>query len=530
MAGDSSVNWKVSGNEHFVQKRFHNAIEAYTSGIDNEKGCGKIKLELLANRSAAYLALHKHTKSLEDAESVLTVDKNHIKCIYRKTKCLHGLAQYSDALQFLRSKSQDALPKQHQTIISDLIVKTNSLIVQSQTGEYPWMEIFQNKFDELAEFVGPVLVKNTLTKGRGLFATDAIKAGQLLLASKAFAYVVDDSTNFLFNLNIDEASGRKSLNDRSQTQLVSEIVHILKENPEKMEGLYKLYAGPEFSCSRNEPFESHGRDIDMKRIKAICSYNQFGNGNFFIPGKERDCGVWLSPSFINHSCVDANCTWYYRKDFLFVFAFHDIAEGEEILISYVLPLENKLKDMLQHQGFVCQCRLCIRNSLDDVTIQNKRSKLISSLDEILTKYGDGSSLDIISCDIENDDVKMTKILESLENLRADAPELNLSYADKLHSVANIYFRNGNAFKSSIVLESMYKLLANIPVFSMELPKISANIIGTYLALRQIDKAMEWIRVLKRDVSLAYGTWKVIEVLFPCTFKVIENLGITLSEM
>lgn len=232
---------------------------------------------------------------------------------------------------------------------------------------------------------------------------------------------------------------------------------------------------------------------------------RFGNNvNFFSAGKERDCGLWLSPSFINHSCVDANSTWYYIKDFLFVFAFHDIAEGEEILISYVPPLGDKLKNMLQHQGFVCQCRLCIRNSLDDETIQNKRSKLITSLDEILTKYGDGS-LDKISCDIENDDIKMTKILESLKNLRADAPELNLSYADKFHSVANIYFRNGNALKSNIVLESMYKLLAKIPVFSMELPKISSNIIGTYLALRQIDKVKEWIRVLKRDASLAYGS-------------------------
>lgn len=529
LAGDSAfdTDWKDAGNKYFAQKRFGDAIKAYTNGINAEKhSSSRNQLTLLANRSAAYLALHKYALGLDDAESVLIVDSTHIKCIFRKAKTLFGLSEYQKALIFLSDVSLDPLSIRHQQIVNDLIVESKSLILQSQTGAYPWLEIFQNKFDELAEFVGPVIVKNTATKGRGLFATDAIQAGQLIMGSKAFARIVDNRPEeFFLNTRFEHKSGRKSTKDRAQTQLIAEVAHILKEDPEKCQEVYNLYSGPEFS--NHLPIGAHGSVIDMKKIEAICLYNQFGKGQAgVIRVKERESGLWLSPSYINHSCVDANSSWFTRGDFLFVFAFHNIAKDEEILISYMPPTVKRTTFFETH-GFVCDCQLCIRDRQDDSTTQTKRSELIQRLDAILMKY-EGAAM--IPLDIKNDDVEITIILKSLSDLRTDAPELNLCYVDKIELLADVYLNNGQTLKALTILESVYDAVSKIPAFCSLSPSISTRFIGAYIILGQTNKVKEWIHILKRNCTMAYGTWKVIEVAFPFTYMAIRELGIILSEM
>lgn len=524
----SAFDWKLSGNDHFSQNRFHDAILSYTNGIGAEKLSDKNKLDLLSNRCAAYLALQKYELGLADAESVLSADNTHIKCLFRKAKALFGLAKYRDALKFLNSLSQDTLPSTHKEIIVDLIVKSKLLIAQSETGDYPWVHIFQNQFDELAEFVGPVIVKHTRAKGRGLFATDVIKAGQLIMASKAFAHVtVNVSSGFFLNMRWNQNDGRKSLYSQAQTQLVTEIAHILKENPEKCREVYNLYAGPHYN-NHNEPIDSHGYEIDMPKIEAICSYNQFGSSGLQINNAgEEHCGLWLAPSYINHSCVDANCNWYWKKNFLFVTAFRDIAEDEEILISYVPPLGEKAEKMLKNHNFVCDCRLCVRDLEDNAIVKAKRSELISRLDEIVNKYGDGGSDPLIRRDISDDINEITMILKSLSNLRIDAPELNLSYIDKMEIIARVYYRNFQFLNSVRTLEQMYKLIANVPPFILLTTKITNDIVGTYATLGQMEKVQEWIPVLKRNCTLAYGTSNVIEMAFPFTYDMLKTHGISL---
>lgn len=523
-AGDSTVDWKASGNEHFAQKRFTNAVEAYTKGIDDAKVDGKSKLDLLANRSAAYTALKKYNLALDDAESVLIVDRNHIKCIFRKTKALFGLAQYQNALTFLNDSAARTLSKQHQTIVNDLIAKAKALIAQSQTGVYPWLDIFRSKCDEIAEYTGPVIVKNTATKGRGLFATEPIKAGRLIIASRAVARGVGNIKNeMLFNMRINERTGEKYLNDYSQTQLVTELVHILKENPDKCDEVYNLFAGPEFS---SVPMGSHGTEIDLERIEAICFYNQFGNN---ISDTEKHCGLWLSPSYINHSCVDGSSAWSMKNDFLFVFAFRDIAANEEILISYSPPLQ-PMAQALKARKFVCDCRLCNRDLQDTKEIQEKRSYLVQQLTAILKKYGDGKDLDRICVDIKDDEHKWTMILESLDTLRIDAPELNFCYLKQIHLIARIYFRNEQFSKSVTALEKMYNIIANVPAFSNLCPDVCADLIGCYVMLGRLSKVKEWSRSLKRYLTTSYGSWKVIETILPYTQEILQDIGVSLNEV
>lgn len=382
---DDDLDWKRIGNEHFVSKRYAEAMSAYTNALEKEQLPAKDRVDLLANRSAAYLALAKYKLALIDAESALAIDGSHIKCIYRKTMALFGLALYADALEFLNTIVLPQTPG-HRKIINNLLTKGRAYIDQSQNGVYPWQEIYKESKEnlDLAEFKGPVVVKPTPSKGRGLFATETINAGQLILASKAFAYVADDDPyEMVMNVNIET----NRMTTKTQTRLVSSILHILKENPEKCPEVYDLYAGPELGHVVYEKDVQADHLYDMKRIDAICSYNAFGREKHkFRRGASDYSGLWITTSYINHSCVDANSFFHQSGNFIFLRAFHDIRADAEILISYGPPDKLICQQKLDSYGFVCDCRLCARDRMDSVETQTYRAVLHSELEKIAERH------------------------------------------------------------------------------------------------------------------------------------------------
>lgn len=188
---DGSMNWKRIGNQHFAHKRYNDAIIAYTKGIEE----GDNSINMLANRSSAYLRLSEYKSALVDAEAALMIDGNHIKSIYRKVKSLFGLELYKDGMAFLEKIEIGSMPQTDAKIINDLVAKGKCYISQSENGDYQWDSIYegQSVYHDMADYTNAVVVKETPTKGRGLFATKMIKAGELVLASKAFAYVEDNN-------------------------------------------------------------------------------------------------------------------------------------------------------------------------------------------------------------------------------------------------------------------------------------------------------------------------------------------------
>uniref|UniRef100_A0A915EIZ0 SET domain-containing protein n=1 Tax=Ditylenchus dipsaci TaxID=166011 RepID=A0A915EIZ0_9BILA len=70
-------------------------------------------------------------------------------------------------------------------------------------------------------------------------------------------------------------------------------------------------------------------------------------------------GLWMLPSFINHSC-DGNSHRLFYGDVMMVYSLTDLKKDEEITFSYVdvlKPLQDRALS-LQHYNFVCKCRLC----------------------------------------------------------------------------------------------------------------------------------------------------------------------------
>lgn len=517
--GDKTTEeWKKMGNDHYAAKRFKESVTAYTNGIDSETIKSKLGLDLLSNRSAAYLKLCNYNLALVDAQSVLDVDKGHIKCIFRKANALFGMARYKDAVSFLSNASVEQ-SSENKKVIDDLISKGETFIAQSDTGYYPWDNIakmeFQNHCHDLAEYEGSVVVKDSPNKGRGLFATETIRAGQLILASKAFAYVVASNEAGIF-LNSKDT---KCIKTRSQTQLVTSIAQILNNCPEKCTEFYSLYGGANYS----NKLSSEDFQVDVKRIEEICRYNSFGTGGFGNAAKDDVSGIWISPAFINHSCVDANSLWTLNGNFLFVRAFNDIAKGDEISISYLSPFHSVLQKNLDKYGFICDCRLCKRDRLDSPKIQSYRSDLQSKLAKGLEqKVKDQAYFNFI------EEQEVSKLLRLLDKSREDAPELNIFFLSDIKTLALIYFENELYSSSASTLANVYnvsKSVASLWDFTLT---IVINIIASYL-MSGGDKhqALPWFEILKRYAILYCGSLNCIEVRAPNSVVMFEDYGLYL---
>jgi hypothetical protein len=112
--------------------------------------------------------------------------------------------------------------------------------------------------------------------------------------------------------------------------------------------------------------------VDVNRIRDIISQNSFGGAEQTFASKSKIyeaklvqrgqnfSGLWLLPSFINHSCLP-NSSRLEVGSAMFIHASKPIKGGEEITISYfdtLVPLLQR-QAMCESWGFKCKCRRCI---------------------------------------------------------------------------------------------------------------------------------------------------------------------------
>lgn len=92
-----------------------------------------------------------------------------------------------------------------------------------------------------ATYIGPVAVKQTETKGRGLFLTTAVKAGDLLLCEKAFCHAHAEGRSSNITLLMHPETNRAVMG--GQADLIKHIVQKLHRNPSLAPEFDTLYHG-----------------------------------------------------------------------------------------------------------------------------------------------------------------------------------------------------------------------------------------------------------------------------------------------
>ena len=237
----------------------------------------------------------------------------------------------------------------------------------------------------------------------------------------------------------------------------AEIIFKMQANPELAKQIYSLYPGPDFN--RNQKISEFV--VDILRVQEIQKFNSFGIESHFdcleqkiIDVKTKGSGLWLLPSFLNHSCI-GNATRIFLGDFLLIYAKKDIKKGEEITVNYFRSDEKseRKEKCFKHYNFKCDCRLC---ELDAKDINLKERE--PYLKEILNKRANENLTKISLNELLEDEKFMRKSY-------AKRNELQIGLIEALENLALKYLQLFNFEKSAATFEEIYNIAKGI-IFSI----------------------------------------------------------------
>ncbi|XP_035702435.1 uncharacterized protein LOC118433986 [Folsomia candida] len=368
---ETATKLKNVGNKAFVENRATDAIRfydvalEYLPGFEEEMTPAALTLvvDILSNKAACLIKLECFNPALICTGKVLEINNAHVKAIYRHAKALIGLGRYAEGGKFLDEKLNEypSLGEESKDILrlrslipelgkppgKELICGVRRPPPRTSAGPQPPLPV--ELVDRISEFRGPVEIgKSSFAEGEGLFATQDLEPGTILLVGKPFAGVyVDPQEKPTF-----------SLNTVTHEYLVGVMANKIRLDPDLGRDIYKLWAGPDLKSLTDN--DVNITKVDIARIRNICNINYRGR-NSDRAATFISCGVWIPPSKINHSCIDVNVMYHHHDISLImmVTTFKKVKKGEEILASYIEALEPlERKKCMEIMRCVCKCRLC----------------------------------------------------------------------------------------------------------------------------------------------------------------------------
>lgn len=382
----------------------------YSRGLhehnSNESSSDTLTLALLhLNRAAAHLHLERYRAALLDAEkcqSLLSERPSHEVAFLEKTLCRKGKAFYG-----LRSfrKSLEVF-EEALTLFPDSVAakeglkQSESRIREEATGCYDMLSLYMSSQTagrmDVGDHIGPVTVKGSPSKGRGLFTTRDVRPGEVLLATKAYAAVFPDEDFNVIALNLLT----DQLETSTQVQIVSEVIYKLSDDPSSAGHVYGLHQGPghtgsldyDLHAPKPETSASERAPIDVESLQRVLSYNAFGidtvgPATFDNVGLEHGddlthtngTALFLQNSLVNHSCL-YNATWACFGDFQIIRALVEIPKGTEVFISYVVdaPFHRRVETLSIKHVKHCRCELCQEDLLDGPDRLKRRKAILEA--------------------------------------------------------------------------------------------------------------------------------------------------------
>ena len=265
---ESPKQLKDKGNVFFSSKNYTQAIECYSQAIE-ELIAYKIQDNLFlsvvyCNRSACYIYLNDFQNSEVDARKCLYLDPSNFKAKFRLgVSFIEQNKKHDEALLIFEELSKvEEYAKLLGKQLIDIECKTRVMISQ-QKGQYNIMEIpFEPSLQEsehLQEYFGNIYIKSCelKDKGRGIFLSKDVVAGELILVEKVFAFVTDDGKSM--SIPEDEKVIR---NEKLKSKLKTNIKSLIKDDINKVKMSY-LY------CSQPKDGELKIPDISI----YYASYN-----------------------------------------------------------------------------------------------------------------------------------------------------------------------------------------------------------------------------------------------------------------
>lgn len=235
----------------------------------------------------------------------------------------------------------------------------------------------QNPRVDAADYLKHTIVKASGPhRGRGLFATRNLKAGDLILAATAFASVWDEERTHVI---------ATKWNARFPNDLHVGLIGLWKVT------LQRVQNNPILGCDLLDLHGDHNelgdavvevdgvQVVDTYQVHDIVARNAFQLGG--SSGRETCCtGIYIRSSYINHSCV-RNSHRTTIGDLLLLYATKDIKKGEELTISYGYDLDmfaSRKEAISSMWNFQCNCPLCVADAGVSADVLERRDDLFKA--------------------------------------------------------------------------------------------------------------------------------------------------------
>ncbi|CAG8541913.1 4446_t:CDS:2, partial [Funneliformis caledonium] len=528
-------DFRQSGNQYFISNDFAAAVDEYSSGIELEPH----NVTLLANRAEAYLRLGRFEKALTDVEITLNREPDHLKAAVRKGKALIGLIRYQEAIITLKdvnlmmqtsTNNDEILITSIKQSAKELLKRAEMFDSENRYGRYDYKSIIDEfcekvaiksnnqdnddwvcgtgpRLDHAEYLIDDIEIRPVENKGRGWIAKRDIPEDTLLMVSKAFKVVYGNEAPLSFR-SIDFTPGTESMNTATHSELASRIAQELIAEPELFREVYQLYAGPDMVPMENLDQDSLN-SVDTRRIEKIVKYNFFEPmdewnvlcraGEDSRLTKDFGAGLWILPSYFNHSCVDKNIQKLIIGDMMFLRSLRPILKDEELILEYCSPSRTyeKRSSKLKSYGVNCQCRLCELDRSESKQVKLRRDEISVIYENYLgpqvkstlhSPYFDPSLVN-----------ELTNLIAESHELRKDHPDLDFLAYEMKNDLAMAYVKVGKLRQSLPVTKEIYDFLKTIQMFSLTCDA-AYQVSSRYARLGQMKEGKKWFDVALKELA------------------------------
>ncbi|KAL2163791.1 hypothetical protein VTH06DRAFT_5850 [Thermothelomyces fergusii] len=345
----------------------------------------------------------------DEGEAAETTTKHNAECYSRAGTAAYSLGRFAEAREFF--ERQQHLAPDDKGVVADL-ARCDARLREESSPTPPDLARLRTasaaadaaaaaaaaasggriaqpyRGTDAASWPGPTEVRDSPGKGRGLFATQPLRAGEVVLCEKAFVVARGPQDGAQAAATYDVRDGRVRV---APVGLVRVVVERAVKNPSLVGALMELRGWDDGGETGSVRETGDGAVVDVFRAHDIVTRNSFG-----LDGKDgrgggvgiAAAGLWLRAAYMNHSCVP-NVEREVIGDMLVVRAVRDVAAGEELFTSYDLTgdFEGRQEALMAGWGFECRCALCEAERTDDEGVREKRSKLAREADEFLKTVG-----------------------------------------------------------------------------------------------------------------------------------------------
>lgn len=379
------------------------------------------------NRSLANLRLGRPAIALSDAVKGgggSGTEHPSEKGLFRGASALYQLGDFEQCLKKLELNTATYPSGTSMQETRTMIDRAKARLREKQTGEYNFSKMLKQAkatppLIDCATYSAPVEIRESPGRGRGLFTTRKVSAGELLLCEKAFGYSYasveegGSTTTLLMNITT------KTIVAGGQATLLTRLVQKAYHDADAAKALAGLYHGDykpvAVAEADGKPVvdslvdnrtvlmrDQHANYFPRFLVEKVMSLNVFGaprtsresvelRTNPTSNGDEKDlryttCGIWYIASHINHACV-SNCRRSFIGDMQIVRATRDIDADTELFFWYQTPraFESyaETQKHLEQWGFTCDCAICQEKKSTPNALNAKRKALKHELKRAL---------------------------------------------------------------------------------------------------------------------------------------------------